>query len=213
MTVTHCRSLSFSCCTCRKGTLPTSRGRGVAGSWGHYTAQTAQRGWGRGGAFKPKSRGPRRGLRGAAGGVLGLSARTPGGPSLAVGGHASAAKVPARDGAVLSSGSVGQRQEQGWSFGGLAFALSQLGDHRAARDNYLHALQAARDTGEASAGGWAGGPAEGPWGRWGGSVVWGAVRGPPGSLPRGCKGPMAGLRGAGGCCGQTGAARPGLDVL
>ncbi|XP_021104989.1 tetratricopeptide repeat protein 24 isoform X2 [Heterocephalus glaber] len=43
-------------------------------------------------------------------------------------------------------GSVGQRWEQGRSFASLAFALSQLGDHRAARDNYLHALQAARDT-------------------------------------------------------------------
>ncbi|XP_069432895.1 tetratricopeptide repeat protein 24 isoform X3 [Ovis canadensis] len=47
-------------------------------------------------------------------------------------------------------GSVGQRREQGWSFGSLAFAVSQLGDHKAARDNYLHALQAARDTGEGS---------------------------------------------------------------
>ncbi|XP_077799730.1 tetratricopeptide repeat protein 24 isoform X4 [Macaca mulatta] len=43
-------------------------------------------------------------------------------------------------------GSVGQRWEQGRSFGSLAFALSQLGDHKAARDNYLHALQAARDS-------------------------------------------------------------------
>ncbi|XP_033056577.1 tetratricopeptide repeat protein 24 [Trachypithecus francoisi] len=45
-------------------------------------------------------------------------------------------------------GSVGQRWEQGRSFGSLAFALSQLGDHKAARDNYLHALQAARDSGD-----------------------------------------------------------------
>ncbi|XP_045401349.1 tetratricopeptide repeat protein 24 [Lemur catta] len=45
-------------------------------------------------------------------------------------------------------GSVGQRWEQGRSFGSLAFALSQLEDHKAARDNYLHALQAARDTGD-----------------------------------------------------------------
>ncbi|XP_021564755.1 tetratricopeptide repeat protein 24 [Carlito syrichta] len=45
-------------------------------------------------------------------------------------------------------GSVGQRWEQGRSFGSLAFALSQLGDHTTARDNYLHALQAARDAGD-----------------------------------------------------------------
>lgn len=55
---------------------------------------------------------------------------------------------PLRMGPVLPSGSVGQRWEQGRSFGSLAFALSQLGDHEAARDNYLHALQAAQDAGE-----------------------------------------------------------------
>jgi hypothetical protein len=43
---------------------------------------------------------------------------------------------------------VGQRWEQGRSFSGLAFSLSQLGDHRAAWDSYLHALQAAQDTGK-----------------------------------------------------------------
>ncbi|XP_051012880.1 tetratricopeptide repeat protein 24 [Acomys russatus] len=45
-------------------------------------------------------------------------------------------------------GSVGQRWEQGQSFLGLAFSLSQRGDHRAAWDSYLHALQAAQDTGD-----------------------------------------------------------------
>ncbi|XP_053064884.1 tetratricopeptide repeat protein 24 isoform X3 [Acinonyx jubatus] len=64
-------------------------------------------------------------------------------------------------------GSGGQRREQGRSFGSLAFVLSQLGDHRAARDNYLHALQAARDTEGARlcagpAGGQAGGRHEDP---------------------------------------------------
>lgn len=67
-------------------------------------------------------------------------------------------------GLALLSGSVGQRREQGRSFGSLAFALSQLGDHRAARDNYLHALQAARDTGEGLAGALARGQAKGPGG-------------------------------------------------
>ena len=65
------------------------------------------------------------------------------------------AKSSLRMGWALSPGSVGQRREQGWSFGSLAFAMSQLGDHKAARDNYLHALQAARDTGEGE--GFAGG--------------------------------------------------------
>lgn len=43
---------------------------------------------------------------------------------------------------------MGQRWEQGRSFSALAFSLSQLGDHRAAWDSYLHALQAAQDTGK-----------------------------------------------------------------
>lgn len=55
---------------------------------------------------------------------------------------------PYTNGCVLVSGSVGQRLEQGRSFGGLAFSLSQMGDHRAAWDSYLHALQAAQDTGK-----------------------------------------------------------------
>ncbi|XP_040086190.1 tetratricopeptide repeat protein 24 isoform X2 [Oryx dammah] len=82
-------------------------------------------------------------------------------------------------------GSVGQRREQGWSFGSLAFAVSQLGDHKAARDNYLHALQAARDTGEGSGLQvvWGGAKPEDPWGWWedlwrGGSVGLGARGGP-----------------------------------
>ncbi|KAM8750129.1 LOW QUALITY PROTEIN: tetratricopeptide repeat protein 24-like [Rhynchonycteris naso] len=44
-------------------------------------------------------------------------------------------------------GSVGQLSEQGQSFGSLALALSQLGDHKTGRDNYLHALKA-QDTGD-----------------------------------------------------------------
>lgn len=55
---------------------------------------------------------------------------------------------PSENGAGSVPGSMGQRWEQGRSFGSLAFALSQLGDHKAARDNYLHALQAAQDAGE-----------------------------------------------------------------
>lgn len=55
---------------------------------------------------------------------------------------------PYSNGPVLISGSVGQRWEQGRSFSGLAFSLSQLGDHRAAWNSYLHALQAAQDSGK-----------------------------------------------------------------
>lgn len=92
------------------------------------------------------------------------------------------AKSSLRMGRALSPGSVGQRREQGWSFGSLAFAVSQLGDHKAARDNYLHALQAARDTGEGSSLQVAWGGAK-PWGWWedlwrGGSVGLGARGGP-----------------------------------
>lgn len=55
---------------------------------------------------------------------------------------------PYSNGRVLIPGSVGQRWEQGQSFLGLAFSLSQLGNHTAAWDSYLYALQAAQDTGK-----------------------------------------------------------------
>ncbi|KAM8791732.1 LOW QUALITY PROTEIN: tetratricopeptide repeat protein 24-like [Rhynchonycteris naso] len=45
-------------------------------------------------------------------------------------------------------GSVWQWWEQGRSFVSLAFALTQLGYHKAGRDNYLHALQAIQDPGD-----------------------------------------------------------------
>lgn len=98
---------------------------------------------------------------------------------------------------------MGQRWEQGRSFGSLAFALSQLGDHKAARDNYLHALQAAQDTGEregvrGGVGGveqrlrvlGAGGEADrelgvGSASGGGGVGKAGATEGPSGSLPQG----------------------------
>lgn len=51
---------------------------------------------------------------------------------------------PYTNGCVLVSGSVGQRLEQGRSLGGLAFSLSQLEDHRAAWDSYLHAQETVR---------------------------------------------------------------------
>lgn len=108
-------------------------------------------------AVRPKLRTEERlgvdssGLCGASGGVLGLSTRTPGTLPWWLRGRVwmpQQPRPPLRVGRALSSGSMGQRWEQGRSFGSLAFALSQLGDHKAARDNYLHALQAARDTGE-----------------------------------------------------------------
>lgn len=113
-------------------------------------------------------------------------------------------------GLALSSGSVGQRREQGRSFGGLAFALSQLGDHGAARDSYLHALQAARDTGEGLVGGLPRGPGQGSRGLVA-SGREGQCCGEPREdlravFPRGHEGAVAGLRGAGGRGSQTGAA-------
>lgn len=140
-----------------------------------YVAQTSI-----GEAFRPKLRTEERlgfkrsGLCGASGGVPGLRTRTPGNPPFVFGGRVLMPQQPKSSlnmGRALSPGSVGQRWEQGRSFGSLAFALSQLGDHKAARDNYLHALQAARDTGEGEGGlqvAWGGTKAENPWGWWGG---------------------------------------------